>query len=1054
MEQQNILSLSLQEYKEQIDSLKESLEKLNEDSSEYLRILQEAKTLQDNLIKTLQEAGSVFGSVSDNVNDLSSNLSNLGDINIQTQQLTQLNDELTDIIYSVEKIVEKQVEIDVNTDNLEQIQQEINDISDSVDNINDKDISIDADTTDLENVNDVLSDIEDQSDVTVDSISNLTKSIEDMKSQLNELEIGSEAFNEMADKVKAAQERLAKLKDQIGDNADSIVKLKSTMVSAFSDIGLGLDGLDKAFGAATAASNGLKTSFDLLKAHPIIAVLTLFVGILLKIKDAFASNEAASRSWSVAMAAFQPIIDAFNSALGYLAEGLANIALWFAEKLPGAISVLGKGFSYVVDSVGFVVQAVLYLPAVFGKVFDSVVNTVKTGIEKVTGLFAKLTEAVGLDSLSEKLKNVTKSISDFSSNVGGTLDKFSDKTKDMFDSLSNSAKNFGNSWSKTTDLYMKKQKEMFKLEDDIREQEARNAESALKVAELRKQAAEEKDLQKRLEIYKEIDNEIIKNGKEQVELAKRQYELAVWYGEQAPNSKADNERLAKLKANVSQVEATYTNSLAKISKQEQTIQEAIRKAAEAQTKEEKAEYEKQIKELEKAEKEKLKIANEYVKNFNETIKNLQTEASQQTKVLKSEEDIAKSLGVLSPAKQKEFEEKRYQVISESNDKILAEYQKMLENTEITEEQRLQIQAQYSNKMLDIIISENEHKSNLNKIALEDINKTTEEKLKEQEELYKNTDIIQQYTEMYEGLRPEVQEQLVNSLSVDEETKQQILDNLAVLNEDIKNGTYEYDLQAEEQEHQHQLDLIEIQREAAEQIKEQFGEDSEEYLEAREQLNQLEEDEELRHAQEMANIHKNMDLDQKKTVDLQIKTYSQLAKSTASLFGNISQIMKNNIDEKVKNGEISEEEAKKEFERAKKMQIAETVVNTIAGAAGGFLQAVKTYPAPWGPILGAATAATALTAGYAQVQQIKAQEYGSSNTSGSGGTPSVSTVDFDNVSVNPLLDENRDIQSMTSLNVNGDSDSVQQTEQKVYILQSDINDSNRQTQVRQNETHFK
>ena len=143
-------------------------------------------------------------------------------------------------------------------------------------------------------------------------------------------------------------------------------------------------------------------------------------------------------------------------------------------------------------------------------------------------------------------------------------------------------------------------------------------------------------------------------------------------------------------------------------------------------------------------------------------------------------------------------------------------------------------------------------------------------------------------------------------------------------------------------------------------------------------------------------------------------------------------MKNNIDEKVKNGEISEEEAKKEFERAKKVQITETIINTIAGAAGGLLQAIKTYPAPWGPILGAATAASALAAGYAQVQQIKQQEYGSSSSGGAGSTPNVSTVDFQSVSVNPLLDEERDLQGMTSLNVNGDSESQEQN-QRVYIL---------------------
>ena len=44
-------------------------------------------------------------------------------------------------------------------------------------------------------------------------------------------------------------------------------------------------------------------------------------------------------------------------------------------------------------------------------------------------------------------------------------------------------------------------------------------------------AAEETKHKKRLELLKQVDEEIVTNGKEQVDLAKRQYELAVWYAE-------------------------------------------------------------------------------------------------------------------------------------------------------------------------------------------------------------------------------------------------------------------------------------------------------------------------------------------------------------------------------------------------------------------------------------------------------------------------------------------------------------------------------------------
>lgn len=1042
MEQQNILSLSLKEYREQIDSLKEALSKLNEESSDYSKILSEARDLQDALIQTLTEAEQQISSVSNNVSNLSDNLSNLGEVNIELEQLNELDDELSDIIYDIDEIQKKQIEVHADRAEIDDLQSSLEDVSQN---------GFDAAQSAADSFSGSLDDVNSAAEPTLDTLGNLTQSIADMKAELNNMEIGSAAFNEMSEKLKNAQERLAELKDQMGDNADSVLTFSKSMTSAFNDMGLGLGGLENAFNVATVASNGFKTALDLLKAHPIIAVITILLGILLKIKDAFEKNEEASDAWAVAMAAFKPIIDAFNRALGWLAEGLAKVAQWLGEQLPGAIKYVSKPISILVKGVGTLVEAFLFLPTVVAKVFDKVVNFVKKGVEEVTGTFAKMADAVGLDGLANSLRGVTKTISNFSINVGGALEGFAKNTKSWFDKAGNAVYDFGKKWAASTDLYIKKAKEMDKVEDDIREQQVRNAESALKVAELRKQAAEESDPRKRLEILKQVDAEIVKNGKEQVELAKRQYELAAWYAEQAPNSEADNDRLAQLKANVAKTEATYTNSLIKIAKQETSIQESLKKAAEAKTKAEKAEADKQVKALIAAEKEKLRIANEYVKNFNETIKNLQTESSQQVKVIKTEEDIAKSLGVLSPDKQKEFENRRYEVIKASNEKMLAEYQTALEAEQITEEQRLQIQTQYSNKLLDIIIAENEHKANINKITLDEINKNTEKALQEQEDLYKNNSVVQQYTEAFAGLNEEVQQKLVEGLSVDEETKAQILESLSLLNEDMKEGTSNYDLQVEEQEHEHQLRLIQIKQDAAEQLKEQFGADSEEYLNARMELNQLEEDEELRHAEAMGNIHRDMDKNQKKTVDTQIKAYTQLARSTASLFGSISEIMKNNIDEKVKNGEISEEEAKKEFERAKKVQITETIINTIAGAAGGLLQAIKTYPAPWGPILGAATAASALAAGYAQVQQIKQQEYGSSSSGGAGSTPNVSTVDFQSVSVNPLLDQDRDIANMTTLPESGDS--TEQKDQRVYILQSDLVESGKQVELRQKEITF-
>jgi len=73
-----------------------------------------------------------------------------------------------------------------------------------------------------------------------------------------------------------------------------------------------------------------------------------------------------------------------------------------------------------------------------------------------------------------------------------------------------------------------------------------------------------------------------------------------------------------------------------------------------------------------------------------------------------------------------------------------------------------------------------------------------------------------------------------------------------------------------------------------------------------------------------------------------------------------------------------------FEDNKKMQGATIILNSIMGAAGGLAQAIATYPAPYGPILGAATAAAELASGMASYRKLMATTRDSSST---GSTPS-------------------------------------------------------------------
>ena len=75
---------------------------------------------------------------------------------------------------------------------------------------------------------------------------------------------------------------------------------------------------------------------------------------------------------------------------------------------------------------------------------------------------------------------------------------------------------------------------------------------------------------------------------------------------------------------------------------------------------------------------------------------------------------------------------------------------------------------------------------------------------------------------------------------------------------------------------------------------------------------------------------------------------------------------------------------------KELAVAGAIISTLAGAVGAFMQASKTYPAPYGEILGAATAAAVLIEGYAQVQKIEEVQIpggGSGSSPASLPTPS-------------------------------------------------------------------
>ncbi len=117
--------------------------------------------------------------------------------------------------------------------------------------------------------------------------------------------------------------------------------------------------------------------------------------------------------------------------------------------------------------------------------------------------------------------------------------------------------------------------------------------------------------------------------------------------------------------------------------------------------------------------------------------------------------------------------------------------------------------------------------------------------------------------------------------------------------------------------------------------------------------------------------------------------SDSVQAIGDLFGSLADYYEADLDAKVKAGEMSEEQAEANFENIKSMRIAETVINTIAGSIGAFLQASENYPPPYGQILGGITAAAVAASGFAEIKKIRSSTRNGSGTG--GGSTNYATV---------------------------------------------------------------
>ena len=221
------------------------------------------------------------------------------------------------------------------------------------------------------------------------------------------------------------------------------------------------------------------------------------------------------------------------------------------------------------------------------------------------------------------------------------------------------------------------------------------------------------------------------------------------------------------------------------------------------------------------------------------------------------------------------------------------------------------------------------------------------------------------------------------------------------------------------------------------------------------MDSLEEEKKQEYADELARVNADIVQNSKDSKQAEkdhaaeiIDTYAGLASSLGSLMGDIASIWQDNIKQRYENGEITREQAEEEFENSKKMQIATAIVNGLAGVATAVSTAMQLGPIA-GPIVGAINSALVMTTTMAQVSKIKQTKFDSGSSSVNNSSTSTPTNAA--TAYVPTYSTNVTGQSETTDLANAVKEG--QTDMRVYVVESDIAQSAKRVEVREEESTF-
>lgn len=952
--------------------------------------------------------------------------------------------------------------------------------------------------TDTININATLQDYQSRIDDVRSSLAGLDTSSQEYKNTLDNLKSSQDSMSEALGQSKNTMDELAA---NVNTNSTSMMTQVQNLGQA---LGVGFPGF-----LATAAT-AWKTFSALMMSNPWVAVLTValgaIVGLIKMFKDRLKDSEETGDKWKKAMATFEPVLRGIKKAIGFVIDVIVDGIAWISEKTPGFVKFIGSAIDFVLDKLAYVAEGIAFIPGLIADAMNAALPIISKGVNAIASGIAWVLDKIGLDDWANSLKSGVGNFMNSTIALGNAASQMFAGVGDKIRNAGKAAQTFMNNLATSMEYSRQLADNENKLKDDIRTNNELQAQGLKEQAELLQQINSlKRDDPKRLELQNKLEASIKRTGAAQLALETQTLDLMERRAALDVNSKEENDKLSQQRAKVIQTEAQTYRELAALARRRLQSEQALNKAREQgdkaaekaaqkqlaninkQSKEQeelrKKEIEDSLRREQQATKEQRERSATLVKELEEQIKFNEELLKQTDAREKSELEIKRAYNKATLADELKYENERYDRISESYDKQIEGYKKLLENTELLEADRIRIQNAVNIAILDQDTETNNHRIAIAKIYKNEITKISKElqekaqnatnigninlsegyvkDLKELNDQYEQGIIsYSKYVKRLQEINKEHQAEQ-NRIQL-EGLKRQSENNKKVYEENIRqiatfnNGIIHGSEQAAAQIDNNIKELFEAQKngddervksleESLRQQLEQFGISLPEllgmYTNYQSSLTAAQKKEEENRRQGYQNeLRDNKDL---------MKQLSKVGSQMANTMAAVGDYWQDSIEQRLKAGEISQEEADAEFERLKQFNIAQAVVSTLAGA----LQAqMSVWKEPsldlWAKIaMSVLLGAQTLASGFAQINQIRSQTL-------SGAAGGSSNPNYIISAATPVLSEAQDINQLTANAATtsaGTSDANRDL--RVYVVESDITNAQNRQRVRVRESTF-